>query len=78
MRLSEVGKALHETLLESKPKTHTGKCRNCGYTLELYEIDFKKEMRVLRCQRCGLFHFYKKDIIGRWRIIKAARLEMQR
>jgi len=76
--LTEVGKVLHDTLLDSRPKAHTGKCRNCGYATELYEIDFKKDMRVLRCPRCGLFHFYKKDIIGRWRLLKAARLEMQR
>lgn len=76
--MTEVGKQLHDTLLDSRPKTHTGKCKNCGSNLELYEIDFKKQMRVLRCQRCGLFHFYQKDIIGRWKLLKAARLEMQR
>lgn len=74
--MTEFGKVLRESLFDSRPKTHTGKCRNCGYPLELYEIDFKKSMRVLKCTRCGLFHFYKRDLIGRWKLLKAAKIEL--
>ena len=64
------------SLLTPKQRLHVGKCQNCGYALELYEMDVKKRMRVMKCERCGMMHFYKKDIIGKWRLAKAAKPEL--
>jgi DNA-directed RNA polymerase subunit RPC12/RpoP len=50
------------------------KCVECGADLKLYEIDYEKNRRVLQCPRCGLFHFYKKDFLGRWKLVKAGRV----
>jgi len=74
--MKDIGKSLHGTLLTSRPKVHTGKCQNCGYALELYEIDVKRSMKVMKCERCSMLHFYKKDIIGKWRLFKAAKSEL--
>jgi len=60
--------------MREEMRTHTGKCVDCGSTLELYEIDFEKGRRVLICQRCGLFHLYEKDFFGRWKLVKAAKV----
>ncbi len=69
--MAEVGKTLHESLFGQKLKTN--KCKNCGYPLEVYEIDFKKGRKMLKCQRCGLYHYYKKDLVGKWRLQKAVK-----
>ena len=55
-------------------KTYSGECVNCGSPLELYEIDFDKNVRIMQCTKCGLYHFYKKDFLGKWKLIKASRL----
>jgi len=55
-------------------KTYTGKCVDCGMSLELYEIDFKKRQRIMQCTRCGLYHFYKKSFFGKWKLVKACRV----
>ncbi len=60
--------------LTEEPRKHTGKCVDCGSPLELYELDFKKQRKVLKCQRCGLFHLYKKDFFGKWKLVKAAKV----
>jgi DNA-directed RNA polymerase subunit RPC12/RpoP len=54
-------------------KKHTGRCIDCGGTLELVELDVRKSTRNLRCQRCGLVHNYKKDIWGGWKLLKATK-----
>jgi len=69
--VAEFGKTLHESIFGQKLKT--GRCKNCDYPLEVYEIDFKKNTKILRCQRCGLYHYYKKDFVGKWRLIKAVK-----
>lgn len=76
--MSRIGKTLHSSLFESQPKRHVGKCQNCGYNLELYEIDVRKSMKVMKCERCGLLHYYKKDIVGKWRLQKAVKFELAR
>jgi len=76
--MAEIGKSLHTTLLGPRPKVHGGKCQNCGYALELYEMDVKKSTKVMRCERCGLLHFYRKDIVGKWRLQRAAKAELAR
>ena len=55
-------------------RTYTGKCVDCGSPLVLYEMDFEKNRRVMQCTRCGLFHLYKKDFFGRWKLVKAGRV----
>ncbi|NWF87649.1 hypothetical protein HXY32_07590 [Candidatus Bathyarchaeota archaeon] len=55
-------------------KNYGGECVDCGSLLELYEVDFEKNRRILQCTQCGLFHFYKKDFLGKWKIVKAGRV----
>jgi predicted nucleic-acid-binding Zn-ribbon protein len=76
--MTEMGRPLQGTLLGPHPKVHTGKCQNCGYALELYEMDVKKSVKVMRCERCGVLHYYKKDIVGKWRLQRAAKAELMR
>ena len=59
---------------EVSEKTYRGKCVDCGSPLELYEIDFKKSRRIMQCTRCGLYHLYKKDFVGKWKLVKASRV----
>jgi hypothetical protein len=56
-----------------KETRHTGKCYDCGAALELYEMDMKKSTKIMLCQTCGLFHFYKKDFVGRYRLTKVSK-----
>ena len=72
--MAEVGKTLHESIFGQKTKAN--KCKNCNYPLEVYEIDFKKNTKILRCQRCGLYHIYKKDFVGKWKLRKAVRADL--
>jgi len=76
--MTEMEEPVQGTLLGPRPKVHAGKCQNCGYALELYEMDVKKSMKVMRCERCGVLHFYKKDIMGKWRLQRAAKSELVR
>lgn len=55
-------------------KTYKGKCVDCGSSLDLYEIDFKKGRRIMQCTRCGLYHFYKKGFFGKWKLVKVGRV----
>jgi DNA-directed RNA polymerase subunit RPC12/RpoP len=50
------------------------KCVECGADLKLYEIDYVRNRRILQCPKCGLFHFYRKDFWGRWKLVKAGRV----
>jgi hypothetical protein len=73
--MSEVGRAMHESLLgPSKPQK--GRCRSCGSPLELYELDFRRSSKIMKCVRCGMLHAYKKDIIGKWKLQKVQKLEV--
>ncbi|MGD8506835.1 MAG: hypothetical protein PVF15_09270 [Candidatus Bathyarchaeota archaeon] len=69
--MAEVGKTLNESLFG--PKSKSGKCKGCEYPLEIYEINFKKGRKILRCQRCGLYHYYKKDFVGKWKLQRAVK-----
>jgi DNA-directed RNA polymerase subunit RPC12/RpoP len=55
-------------------KAYKGTCIDCGEELELYEIDFEKKRKILRCKKCGLFHFYKANFWGKWKLVKAGRV----
>lgn len=52
-------------------KAFKGKCAGCGSALELYEIDFEKGRKIMKCIKCGLFHLYKRDFLGKWKLAKA-------
>lgn len=54
-------------------KKHTGTCFDCGGLLELFEFDIVKDTRIMKCQKCGLCHYYKKDILGRWKLLKVSK-----
>jgi len=59
---------------EETRRKHTGQCLDCGKALELYMLDLKKSRRVLHCVSCGLYHFYKKDFFGKWKLARAAKV----
>jgi hypothetical protein len=48
-------------------------CYECQGTLKLYEIDMQKGTRIMQCEVCGLFHFYKKDFLAGWKLIKVSK-----
>ena len=54
-------------------KKHTGNCFDCEGSLELVEFDLKKDTKIMKCQRCGLIHHYKKDLLGRWQLLKVTK-----
>ncbi len=56
-----------------KEETRAGKCYDCGGPLALYEIDLEKSTKILLCQNCGLFHFYKKDFVGKYKLMKVSK-----
>jgi transcription elongation factor Elf1 len=60
-------------MTKDKGTKQEGKCYNCGSPLELCEIDLKKSTKVLVCRDCGLFHFYKKDFIGTYKLTKVSK-----
>lgn len=55
-------------------KSHVGKCIDCGAVTELFELDIKHGKKILQCPKCGLYHFYKKDWFGRWKLVKAGKV----
>jgi hypothetical protein len=59
---------------EEEQRKHRGTCIDCGNVLELYMLDLKKGRRILQCTRCGLYHFYTKDLFGKWKLAKAAKV----
>jgi hypothetical protein len=73
--MSEMGQSMHDSLLGSA-KAQRGKCKSCGSPLELYELDFRRSTKIMKCDRCGMLHVYKKDIIGKWRLLKAQKPEI--
>lgn len=72
--MGEMGKSIHDSLLGSS-MDKKGKCKACGSPMELYELDFRKSTKIMRCTRCGMLHVYKKDIVGKWRLLKAQKPE---
>ena len=52
--MTEVGKSLNESLFGQKVKAN--KCQNCKYPLEIYEIDFKKNRKMLKDRRWSLLN----------------------
>ena len=56
-----------------KERRHTGKCYDCSGSLELVELDMQKGTKVMKCQNCGLYHYYKKDFLGKWKLLKVSK-----
>ncbi len=60
-------------MTEEKSKKHTGKCYDCNGPLELFEMNLDKSTKIMLCQNCGLYHFYKKDFIGQYKLTKVSK-----
>jgi hypothetical protein len=61
--------------MSSEPmKKHTGKCFDCEGQIELVEFDVKKGTRIMQCQKCGLYHFFRKDFFGGWTFLKVSKM----
>lgn len=58
---------------EREQKRHTGKCFDCGGILELVELDIQGATKIMQCQDCGLFHLYKKDFLGKCKLLKVTK-----
>jgi hypothetical protein len=54
-------------------RKHTGKCFDCDGSMELVEFDLQKGTKIMKCQRCGLLHHYKKDLLGKWKLLKVTK-----
>jgi len=54
-------------------KGRKDKCYECGGPLELFEIDMQKGTRIMKCQVCALYHFYKKDFLSNWKLSKVSK-----
>jgi len=39
----------------------------------LFELDMKRSTKIMVCQNCGLFHFYKKDFLGNYKLSKVSK-----
>jgi len=59
---------------EGQRKKYSGKCINCGGALELVELDIQGAKKIMQCENCGLFHIYKKDFFGRYKLVKVTKL----
>ncbi len=60
--------------MSDKPtRKHTGTCFDCGGQIELLEFDAEKGTRIMKCQACDLYHFYKRDLFGGWKLLKVTK-----
>jgi protein-arginine kinase activator protein McsA len=59
---------------DKKTKRHSGTCYDCRAPLELFEIDMQNSTKIMLCRNCGLFHYYKKDFIGNYKLRKASKI----
>lgn len=60
-------------MTEEADKRHTEKCYDCGGLLGLAELDIVKGTRIMKCQDCSLLHYHKKDLFGRWKLLKVSK-----
>jgi len=51
-------------------KKKNNNCYDCGESLELFEMDMRKETKVMKCKGCGMYYFYKKELLSGWKILK--------
>ncbi len=62
------------TMSEGAMRKHTGKCFDCSGALMLFEIDMQKSTKIMICQNCGLFHYYRKDFIGNYKLTRVSKV----
>lgn len=43
--------------------------------MELVEFDAEKGTKIMKCLNCGLLHYYKKDFLGSWKLLKAKKTD---
>jgi len=60
-------------MFEKRERTKVSACYDCQGPLELFEFDMQRNRRIMKCQSCGLFHFYKKDLLGTWKLVKVSK-----
>ncbi len=60
-------------MAEEKPRKYDDKCYSCGNPIDLFEIDLQQPKKVMFCRTCGLFHYYKKDFLGNWKLRKVSK-----
>jgi len=59
---------------EGQERKYLGKCIDCKGTLELVELDIEGAKKIMQCRDCGLFHIYKKDFLGRYKLVKVTKM----
>lgn len=59
---------------ERQQRKFSGKCFDCGGPLDLVELDIQGVNKIMRCQDCGMFHIYKKDFLGRYKLVKVTKI----
>ena len=59
---------------EGQHKKYSGRCIDCGGALELVELDIQGAKKIMQCEDCRLFHIYKKDFFGRYKLVKVTKL----
>jgi DNA-directed RNA polymerase subunit RPC12/RpoP len=59
--------------MESGKNKRKGTCYDCGGEVELIESNLQKGTKIVRCQDCYLFHFYKKEFLGGWKLLKVSK-----
>jgi hypothetical protein len=55
---------------KEKPKE---KCLDCGKDLHLFELNVDRQVKIMKCEECGIYHIYSKDAFGNWKIKKATK-----
>lgn len=51
-----------------------GSCCDCSGPLELFEIDLQRATKIMLCRDCGLFHYFRKDFLGNYKLMKATKM----
>ena len=51
-------------------QTENNICKDCGNTLKIYELDNTRGRQVKKCPKCGLYYFFKRNILGKWSLAK--------
>jgi uncharacterized Zn finger protein len=54
------------------PKT-SERCAECRSPVRAYDINFQTGHARAQCERCGLLHIYKKDLLHGWHIVRITR-----
>lgn len=56
-----------------KERKRVNSCYDCQTPLELFEFDMQRNRRIMKCKSCGLFHFYKRNLLGTWKLLKVSK-----